>query len=206
MPDLPLEHLHVEPEAPIDGPAPAAFLLHGRGATETQLREIAPLLPESMHVVSLRGPFPTDGRGYEWFDLSIRSFRRSLELASESVDAAVSAFDLDPDRLGLIGYSQGGVLSLGLLCERPERYRWVAGLHAVLSESRADCAPGSLRGIPVFLGTGDRDAVISARNTQQSADRLRELGADVTFESFDAGHETGPAERRATAEFVRRHY
>lgn len=203
MTDLPLEHVHVEPDAPTDGPAPAAVVLHGRGADETDLLPVARALPDALHVISLRAPNP-EGDGYSWYVRTEGEFRRGLDAVVASIDAATEAFDLAPDRVGLVGFSQGAIVSLALLCERPARFAWVAALHGVLHESRVECDRAGIAGKPVFVGTGDGDAIIRTRSTEATADRLRELGADVELGVYDAGHEIGAAERDAVAAFVAR--
>ena len=99
MTDIPLEHVHREPELDADG---AVFILHGRGADEQDLFPVAEQLPGKRHVVSFRAPDRLRG-GYTWYDLDLSAgglessqpdpegFRRSLDLVAESIDAAVNA-------------------------------------------------------------------------------------------------------------------
>jgi phospholipase/carboxylesterase len=213
MADLPLDHAHVEPDSPTDGPAPAVFVLHGRGADEEDLLPVARRLPDSLHVVSLRAPDRLMG-GYTWYEIltpdgdlhssqpHAEEFRRSLDRVSETVDAAVDAYDLDPDRLGLLGFSQGAITSLSLLLEAPERYAWVVALHGYLAESHADADPDGIEGKPVFVGAGTADQIIPAARAEAAADRLRGLGADVTFETYRVGHGVGQEELTALVSFV----
>lgn len=203
MSDLPLEHVRVEPDAPTDGPAPAAFVLHGRGADERDLLPAARALPDALHAISLRAP-NREGSGYSWYGGGSEGFRRSLDAVVASIDAAVEAFDLDPDRVGLLGFSQGAILGLALCCERPDRLAWIAALHGVLHESCVDCDREGLAGKPAFVGTGSDDRIIPTESTEATADRLRDLGADVEFGVYDAGHAIGAAERDAVAAFVTR--
>jgi phospholipase/carboxylesterase len=210
--DLPLEHVHVPPRAGTDGPAPAVVVLHGRGANEEDLLPVARRLPETLHVVSLRAPDPLMG-GYTWYELDLSGgglhesqpdaaeFRRSLDAVSASVDAAVDAYDLDPDRVGLLGFSQGAISALALLVEAPERWAWTAALHGYLAASHAE-RDVDLAGAPVLVAAGTADEVIPASRSAAAADRLRELGADVVYEAFDAPHGVGPDELAALVSFV----
>ena len=213
--EIPLEYVHVEPESPTEGPAPAVFVLHGRGADEEDLLPIAQRLPGDRHVVSLRAPDRLQG-GYTWYELDLsggglhqsqpdaEDFRRSLDLVSESVDAAVERFDLDEDRLGLLGFSQGAITSLSLLLEAPERYAWTVALHGYLAESHADVVPAGIEGKPVFVGAGEADEIIPAARAEAAADRLRDVGADVTFEVYEAPHGVIPDEIQDAVAFVER--
>ena len=202
MADLPLEHVYAEPDSPTDGPAPAVFVLHGRGADEEDLLPVAQHLPDELAVVSLRAPDRLMG-GYTWYELEMpdgdlhrsqpnqEEFRRSLDSVSESIDAAVETYDLDPDRIGLLGFSQGSITSLALLCEHPERFAWVVALHGYLADSHADIEPAGIEGKPVFVGSGTMDQVIPTERAEAAADRLRELGADVESNQYGSAHGIG---------------
>ncbi|EMA38089.1 alpha/beta hydrolase [Halococcus hamelinensis] len=202
MADLPLEHVHAEPDHPTNGPAPAVFVLHGRGADEQDLLPVAQHLPDELAVVSLRAPDRLMG-GYTWYELEMpdgdlhrsqpnrEEFRRSLDLVSESIDAAVETYGLDPDRIGLLGFSQGSITSLALLCEQPERFAWVVALHGYLADSHADMEPEAIEGKPVFVGSGTMDQVIPTERAEAAAERLRELGADVESNQYESAHGIG---------------
>lgn len=214
MTDLPLDHVHRGPDTADE--RSVVFVLHGRGADERDLLPVAAQLPSSLHVVSLRAPDELMG-GYTWYELDLsggglessqphpEEFRRSLDLVSESVDAAVEAYDLDADRMGLLGFSQGAITSLSLLLEAPERYRWVVALHGYLADSHADRDPDGIEGKPVFVGAGSSDQIIPASRARAAADRLEELGAAVEFGRYDAGHGIGQEELADVVDFVERH-
>lgn len=203
--DLPLEHVTIEPRTEIDGSPPVVFVLHGRGADEQDLLPIAQRLPDELFVVSFRAPNRLMG-GYTWYELDLSvgglhesqphptEFRRSLDLAGESIEAAIDAYGLDSDRVGLLGFSQGAISSLSLLLEAPDEYAWVAALHGYLPEVHANVSPDGLDGKPVFVAGGASDQVIPASRAQAAADRLRELGCVVEGGTYDGAHGVGPDE------------
>jgi phospholipase/carboxylesterase len=204
--DLPLEYVYRSPETERDR---LVVVLHGRGADETDLLPVADRLPPA-HVVSLRAPDRLMG-GYTWYELDMpdgdlhRSqphadeFRRSLDLASEAVDAAREALGVTD--VGLLGFSQGSIVSTALLVESPHDYDWIVGLHGYLAASHAERAV-DLDGTPVFLGAGRADEIIPAARVATAADRLREMGAAVTYETYDAGHGISRAELADLVAFV----
>lgn len=218
--DLPLEHVYVAPDDDgDDSPAvrdvtPAIVLLHGRGADEQDLLGLARHFPDDLHVISLRAPDRLHG-GYTWYDLDLSAgglhrsqpdaedFRRSLELISESIDATVDAYGIDPDRVGLLGFSQGAITSISLLLEDPDRYAWVVALHGYLAESHAELEPDGVAGKPVFVGAGTADEIIPGGRAERAAERLAALGADVTFETYDVGHGIGRVELEDAVAFVK---
>jgi len=210
--DLPLEHVHVTPD---DDPedAPAVFVLHGRGADEEDLLPVARHLPDELHVVSLRAPDPLQG-GYTWYELDLSAgglessqpdaadFRRSLDLVAESVDVATEAYAIDPDRRGLLGFSQGAITGLSLVLEEPDRYAWVVALHGYLADAHADHAPDGIEGKPVLVAAGAGDRVIPESRSAAAADRFEAIGADVTRGSYPGGHGIGQEELADVVAFV----
>lgn len=213
MSEIPLEYVHREPD---DETESALFILHGRGADEQDLLPVADQLPGDRHVISFRAPERLQG-GYTWYELDLSAggleqsqphaeeFRRSLDLVAESVNAAVDAFDLDAGSLSLLGFSQGAITTISLLLEEPERFAWVAAHHGYLAESHADEMPDGIEGKPVFVAGGKTDQIIPVHRSEAAADRLREIGADVTFGEFNTGHGIGRDELKSLVEFVEEH-
>ncbi|ADJ16079.1 alpha/beta hydrolase [Halalkalicoccus jeotgali] len=212
MADAPLEHVSSAPDTPADGPAPAVVLIHGRGTNERDLLPIAERLPDQLHVLSVRAPDPLQG-GYTWYELDLSAgglhasqphpeeFRRSLDLLHGFVEWAVGEYDLDPERVGLLGFSQGAIASLAALTERPENYDWIVALNGYLAASHEDSA-GNARDKPVFLGAGEADQIIPAERAERAAELLEEAGAAVRLEVYPVGHGTHPEEIRAVSAWV----
>lgn len=199
MAELPLEHEFVPAQSDIGGPSPVVIVLHGRGADERDLLPVARQLPDELAALSLRAPEALMG-GYTWYEIDTSGgglhqsqpeadgFRRSLDLVSEAVAAAPDRYDIDPDRVGLLGFSQGAIMTFSLLLEQPDRYDWISAHHGYLAETHADLAPGGLRGTPVFIGAGTADQLIPASRAETAAERFRSLGCAVTFETYPVGH------------------
>lgn len=220
MTDLPLAYVHraPDPEATPDGPSPAAFLLHDRAGDETDLLPVADVLPERYHAVGFRAP----GRavdGHAWYGLDLTAGReyetepvpenleRSLGLAGEAVEGAADTFGFDRERIGLVGLGQGAVTALALLVERPEAFAWACALHGYLPRTHVDRTPSGpgLDGTPVFVAAGSADEAVRPSRVERAADRLGELGADVTFSTYGAGHRPAPAEIHDAAAFATDH-
>jgi len=213
MTEIPLEHVHIEPQSASDGPAPAVFVLHGRGANEQDLLPIAKELPDEFHIISLRAPDRLQG-GYTWYELDLSGgglhqsqphqgdFERSLVLVEDSVEAAIEAYDLDADRLGLLGFSQGAITSMSLLLEQPARFAWVVALHGYLPASHHELNPEGIADKPVFIAAGSADQIIPAARSEAAADRFDELGAAVEYTVYDTPHGVSAEELSDLVAFV----
>ena len=202
--DFPLHHLSIEPDTPSEN-APAIVLVHGRGSHEQDLPPLVEDFPDDIHVLSVRAPTPL-GPGYTWYDLDLSAgglhgsqpdpdgYDTSLTLLKDFVEEAIPAYDLDADRIGLIGFSQGAIMGLGAIVEYPDLFRWVAALHGYLPARYTDDELTAATGTPVFIGAGERDQIIPVTRAENAADRLRAAGGDVTFRTYPVGHGTNPQE------------
>jgi len=105
----------------------------------------------------------------------------SLAFVSEVLAEIINA-GIPPERIMLLGFSQGACLILEFAARNARRYGGIAGLSGALIGP--DDAPrnysGSLAGTPVFLGCSDVDFHVPKERVDQTAEVLRRLGAEVT--------------------------
>jgi phospholipase/carboxylesterase len=145
---------------------PVLVLLHGYGADEHDLFGLVPHLPGAYVVASVRAPLapPWPAPGASWYPIEDLSTRDP-----GTVTAAAEAFlawldETIPDAaVGLLGFSQGGAVSLQALRLRPDRFSFVVALagYASPGELPRDAELAELKP-PVFWGRGARDEVIPA--------------------------------------------
>lgn len=169
---------------PLGDARSAMLLLHGRGATAES-------------ILVLADAWPLDGMAYlapqaaqhTWypnrFIAPVATNEPWLSSALAGVDdlvAQVAAAGVAPERLVLVGFSQGGCLALEYAVRHPRRYGAVIGLSAGLIGPPGTTWPDAagLAGTAVFLGCSDVDFHIPAERVLESADVFRRSGADVT--------------------------
>lgn len=183
------------PEQPPVADEPADRLvvfLHGLGANGQDLIGLAPILAKLFpraHFLSPNAPFDCDIApvGLQWFslqDLSPPAMRAGVERAApildRYLDMQLARFDLTPDRLVLVGFSQGTMMSLHVAPRRAEPIAGVLGFSGALVAPER--LPGELRSRPpIFLAHGDADSVVPVDATKASADALKLAGFDVGY-------------------------
>lgn len=180
---------------PKNGQAPNALVmfLHGYGANGDDLIGIgdhwAQVLPE-VAFVSPHAPNSVPGypAGRQWFPISRLD---PLELdrgaaAAEAdvrrlIDAALAEFALTADRLVLIGFSQGTMMSLqvGLRLAPPPAL--IVGFSGALPNAGTLSADPARPWPPVLLVHGDADDVVPMQASEAAAARLEALGVEVLF-------------------------
>ncbi|GHD47062.1 esterase [Mycetocola manganoxydans] len=144
------------------------IVLHGYGSNEADLFQLAPFLPLEPVIAALRAPlvapFPIDG--WSWYPIDQPGHPEETGLAA-STAAVLSWLDslpYTPDSVGLLGFSQGGAMSIELLRAAPERFSFAVNLsgYSAINSHPGDEALAERRP-PVFWGRGTLDDVIPAR-------------------------------------------
>ena len=193
-----LVHAVYEPAG--DGPHPTVVALHGWGANAMDLLGLSPYLAGGQFLVLCpQGPVEVPLGpmvGYGWFPLTMgappdpAAFAAAVDAARSFVDAAVRRYPVDPRKLVMFGFSQGGVLAYALALAEPERF---AGLVALSSWFPAPLAqtlpPRDPQRLPTLLQHGTRDELIDISRGRESVENLRRLQVPVTYREYDMGHE-----------------
>ncbi len=170
------------------GPAPAdarltTVLVHGRGASAEDILSLADAL--AIDDVAYLAP---QAQGRTWYP---RTFLAPLEDNEPGLSSALGVLGsiverlaeqgIGADRVALVGFSQGGCLSLEFAARHARRYAAVVGLSAGLigPPGTARQYAGTLAGTAVFIGCSDIDGHIPLDRVHESAVVLRGLGAVV---------------------------
>jgi len=182
------------------GPATHLVVLcHGYGADGNDLIGLAPIWQRLMPTVAFAAPNApercTGSPGYQWFPISrldpqvMNSGVQSAAAGLESfLDAELARYKLPPERLALVGFSQGTMMSLHVGLRRKAKPAAIVGYSGMLTnadglEQHARAAP------PILLVHGDADQMIPAQFLFSSAAALGRAGAAVQWHlSPQIGH------------------
>ncbi len=191
-------------------------LLHGIGADEHDLLPLARFLDPRSVVVSLRAPYEYVV-GYSWFPVDFRpggEVVADVPAARASLDGLVRWLDDAPARLGtdasqtrLLGFSQGAMMSLGVLLTAPERLGAVVALSGRFAPAlfEATAPAEAVARIPVLVAHGLHDDILPVANGRGVRDMLASRTADLTYREFPIGHEIGPDEIALVADWLATH-
>jgi phospholipase/carboxylesterase len=192
MADLPKLSGPSVPPASGNAPRQLVILLHGVGADGNDLIGLAPafqqILPDAAFV-SPNAPFAFDMApyGYQWF--SIKDFSSEARLQGAQIAAPIlvayidymlALFGLAEDRLALVGFSQGTMMSLYVGLRRAKPVAGIVGYSGMLVG--ADRLKSEIKSRPpVLLVHGDADQVLPVESLPAAVKGLQEAG--VTVES-----------------------
>src|SRR5690606_75016 len=133
---------------------------------------------------------------YTWFapaegtQRSTEEFERVTRAVHAWLDEAIEHYDVDRNRVVLLGFSQGGTLAYRLGLAEPARFRGVAALSTWLPDEAVERADRAGAGrLPVLVQHGTRDAMIEIARAQQSRDRLIEVGVTPDYYEYPMEHQ-----------------
>ena len=170
------------------GRAPAAarlavILVHGRGGSAADMLHLAEQF-DSNDIAYLA----PQAAGHSWYPQSFLAPMKENEPGLSSGLRVLSRLieglgvqSVLPERIVLLGFSQGACLTLEFAARRAQRYAGLVGLSGGLigPEGTPRDYSGSLEATHVFLGCSDIDPHIPLQRVQHSAEVFRRLGAQV---------------------------
>ena len=174
---------------------PTILALHGRGSNEEDLIGLAPHLPAGLLWISPRAPLVLGPGSYEWYRVRVIGkpepdlVLAALEAIDHFIDEILATYPVDPERLYLLGFSQGSILSLSYALTHPSR---VAGVIAqsgyIPTNVELVIDEAGVKGKPFILTHGVQDTVLPVEWDRTSRDQLQELGVELEYHEFQMGH------------------
>ena len=103
----------------------------------------------------------------------------------------MTRYAVDPRKLCVVGFSQGGVMGYTLALGAPERFAGLAALSSWLPKDLLTALPDvpATEQLPMLVQHGSRDELIGVGRARQSVEILRDVKAPVTYREYDMGHE-----------------
>jgi len=198
-----LTHTIHEPCGP--GPHPTILTLHGRGANALDLLGLAPYLCDGKFLMicpqgPLESPIGPNAVGYAWYPMSMGgppdtgAMLSSQKMLRQFLDDCLKRYPINPNKLTLLGFSQGGVMAYSLALAKPQRFAALAVLSSWLPEDLMPqlAIPDSVQSLPTLVQHGSEDPMIQVGRAQDSVARLRQLRVPLTYREYDMGHEISP--------------
>lgn len=183
--------------------------VHGYGADGNDLiglaEPLAQVLPGA-EFVAPNGPEICPGARFQWFPIAELEPRvmhqgvlKAAPILKDFVESELKRLALTPDRLALVGFSQGTMLSLNLALDGLKPAALVGFSGVLTGVPAAVSAPP-----PVFLAHGTADQVIPAEALFATATTLGGLGARVQWHlSPGVGHGIDESALELAAGFLR---
>jgi len=199
-----LEYIKRLPKVSIENP-PLLLLLHGYGSNEEDLFSFASELPEELLIISVRAPLSLGFGSFAWysinFDASSQSKFSNLEEARESIhkienfiDTVVQEYQVDTQKLFVLGFSQGAILSYALSLRNPNKMNKVLALSGYINTELIpqNLTANQCKNLDFFISHGTVDQVLPIDWTRNSLPILDSLKIKYIFNEYPVGHGVNP--------------
>ncbi|MEM9425305.1 MAG: prolyl oligopeptidase family serine peptidase [Pseudomonadota bacterium] len=196
------------------------LFLHGYGADGADLLGLAdPLSPHLPDTVFIAADAPdrsmANPMGYQWFPIpwidgstdaaASEGMHRSAKLLDALIDRILAEEGIDADRLILVGFSQGTMMSLHVAPRRAEPIAGIVGFSGRLMVPER-LGEEMLSTPPVLLIHGDADDVVPFAEMQAAGEALQGAGFTVYAHVMEGtAHGIAPDGLSVALAFMREH-
>ncbi|MBK1695993.1 alpha/beta hydrolase [Rhodovibrio salinarum] len=200
------------------GPAQQLIvLLHGLGADGNDLIQLAPMLGQAFPEAAFVSPNAHQDcdvapMGLQWFSfrgetdaVMIQGAEAAAPVVDAFLDQELERHGLTPDKLAVIGFSQGGMMALHCGLRRAQPVAALVGFSTLLPGPQKLDAEIKSRP-PVLLTHGDQDQIIPPHAMPQTEAALKAAGVAVESETRPGlGHGIDERCLEVASAFLRRH-
>jgi phospholipase/carboxylesterase len=207
-----LVHATWEPEGA--GPFPTIIAMHGWGSNAMDLQGLAPFVADGRFlVICPQGSFEVEIgaiNGYGWYQMRPGSqpdpekVDAAVDQLREFIDDACARYPVDPSKIVVAGFSQGGMMAYSLAMRWPERFAALVGIATAFPERLASLVTNhdAVQKLPTMVQHGRADQAIDMARARKSVEALRELKVPVEFREYDCGHEVAADGIRDLSKFL----
>jgi len=198
-----LHYLIREPKIKLDK-NPLLLLLHGYGSNEEDLFSFASELPEEYFVISAQAPYPLMYGSYAWYAINfdsdenkfsdINQAKQSRDLLVDFIDELIVKYTIDKEKITLIGFSQGAILSYAIALSYPEKITKIVAMSGYLNTEMAkeNFEQNDFSNLKIFASHGTVDQVIPVEWARKTGPVLEKLGIKFLYKQYPVGHGVAP--------------
>ena len=172
----------------------ALILLHGRGASATDIVRLTPEFDAGD--MAVYAPQATNNSWYPYSFLAPVSnnepaLSSALSLIKE-VEAQVLADGFNNDQIYFAGFSQGACLALEYITRNAKQYGGAVAFTGGLIGEDLNLSNyiGDFANTPILITTGDPDPHVPLSRVEESAQVLKDMNADLTLKVYKGRQHT----------------
>jgi phospholipase/carboxylesterase len=199
MKDLSLKYNIKKPEI-VAEKSPLILLLHGYGSNDDDLFSFATELPKDVFVVAAQAPYSLQYGSYAWYAINfdadenkfsdIQQAITSRDLVVKFIDELIEEYAIDNQKITLVGFSQGSILSYSIALSYPEKIEKVAAFSGYFNEKmvKDDFLKNDFSKLKIFVSHGAQDQVIPVAWAQKAPKTLTNYGIKCEYHEYQMGH------------------
>jgi phospholipase/carboxylesterase len=211
--DLPLKYLE---QANVESRnQPLVIFLHGYGSNEQDLFGIKDELPPQYTYLSVRAPMTLEEGSYQWFrkkgegayNGETDDLKTSRQVLLDFVAQAAKKYHTETDKVFLVGFSQGAIMSYEVALRHPEAVGGIAALSGrILPVLKSELKPDEKRQpLAIFIGHGTADKRLPYTDGTEADSLLQSLSLKPEFHAYEGvGHSISATEMQDLSAWLQR--
>ena len=184
--------------------APLLIMLHGYGSDENDLFSFASELPEELFIISVRAPYTMQPFGNAWYAINFDAVQGkwsdneqakiSRDLIAKFIDEATKTYPVNKNKVTLLGFSQGTILSYATALTYPEKVKNIIALSGYINKEilPEDIETKDYAHLDFYCSHGSVDQVIPVDWARQTPPFLSKLHIKHQYSEFPVGHGVAP--------------
>lgn len=177
---------------------PLLIMIHGLGSNKEDLFSLAQVIPNNFTVVSVEAP-TAYGNGFAWYGMNFSGpepvgdeaeAELSRQRLIQFIDFMVQKQGADPEKVFLMGFSQGAIMSFAIGLSEPDKIAGFAAFSGRVMQSTREkkLEKSRYQDLKVYLAHGKADRVLKYDYATEAKALLDELEIKTTFKSYPDGH------------------
>lgn len=196
-------HYITRPSTPKEN-APLLIMCHGYGSDENDLFSFASELPAELFIISVRAPYQLQPYGNAWYAINFDANQgkwsndeqaiESRDKISEFIDYACDKYPVNSNKVTLLGFSQGTILSYAVALTYPEKVNNIIALSGYINPRIIPDNPDQMdySKLHFYCSHGSSDQVIPVDWARKAPKFLEALKIDYKYSEFPVGHGVAP--------------
>ena len=184
--------------------APLLIMLHGYGSDENDLFSFASELPEELFIISARAPYTMQPFGNAWYAINFDAVqgnwsdkeqaKESRDLIAKFIDEVTDTYPVDKNKVTLLGFSQGTILSYAVALTYPEKVKNIIALSGYINKDilPQDIETKDYSHLDFYCSHGSVDQVIPVDWARRTPSFLNSLHIKHQYSEFPVGHGVAP--------------
>lgn len=175
------------------------IMLHGVGSNQDDLFGLAPNFHEDTYIFSLEWCFSLGNGRYAWYPVDFSTGKplyktedveRGYQYIRQFIEDISQKYELIPDQIFLMWFSQGAIMSCYLLYRSPGLIGGIIALSGrlLIEIDTTDIQVELYIWKKVFIGHGNEDRIISVESSNLTTQFVRELSLEPTVHIYPIGH------------------
>ena len=188
------------------------FLLHGYGSNEEDLYSLKEFFPSNYITISLRAPISLGFNSYAWYSINFENnIDRWIDtheaISAKNIiinDILLHLKDLAfaNERVSLLGFSQGAILSWSIGIEYPNLIKNVLPLSGFYHSEITETNLNHKFRLNSFSTHGINDQVIPVEWARRGMQSLSKYNINIEFKEYESGHEINNENLRDVIEWL----